>query len=109
MRGNRAPPRAQKERGGVRTLLLLIATFPQPFPLLIALCRGRVRSHDRHHGPPSPQPRNQRAKAIPPLWQYLSPLRQEKADESIPDPKGRESRTPGTFITACFRDRTRGP
>jgi hypothetical protein len=37
--------------------------------------------------------------------------RGKKADESIPAPKGRESRTPRTFpcITACFRDRGRGP
>ena len=32
---------------------------------------------------------------MPPLWQYLLPLSQ--ADESIPDPKGRESWTPKPF------------
>ena len=36
------------------------------------------------------------AKAMPPLWQYLAPLA-KMADESIPAPKGRESRTPTDF------------
>jgi hypothetical protein len=32
---------------------------------------------------------------MPPLWQYFVTLRM--ADESIPDPKGRESWTPTDF------------
>jgi hypothetical protein len=31
------------------------------------------------------------AEVMPPLWQYLSRTKEEKADESIPAPKGRES------------------
>ena len=42
---------------------------------------------------------------MPPLWQYLLPLSQ--ADESIPDPKGRESWTPSLF--PCKSAAFRGP
>jgi len=37
---------------------------------------------------------------MPPLWHYFLPLRKAKAVESIPAPKGRESRTPQTFSPA---------
>jgi hypothetical protein len=45
---------------------------------------------------------------MPPLWQYLLPLSQ--ADESIPDPKGRESWTPSLFPckSAAFRGPRKG-
>jgi hypothetical protein len=54
---------------------------------------------------------------MPPLWQYFVTLRKE-ADESIPDPKGRESRTPKPFplqkgrfqgTTKGGQDADRGP
>jgi hypothetical protein len=42
---------------------------------------------------------------MPPLWQYFSRL--QKADEFIPAPKGRGSRTPSPF--SCKPSVFRGP
>ena len=51
------------------------------------------------------------AKAMPPLWQYLSLVSKEKADEPIAAPKGPGSRTlPGFPLeTGLSRGRAQGP
>ena len=84
---------------------------PQRFSLQNPLLGNRSGGHHRRSWTPELAATRARGEGHAPVLAVLLAVSKKKADESIPDPKGRESWTPRTFpcITAVSGDRGKGP